>query len=74
MVLNRDPPDTSQGYSSPLAGQRKRAVGVGGIVLVVALVGLWMNSVLDGTGLLPVVAIAVAVLGGAGIALQLVEA
>lgn len=74
MVLNRDPPDTSHGHSSLLAGQRKRAVGVGIVVLAVALVGLWMNSVLDGTGLLPVVAIAIAVIGGAGIALQLIEA
>jgi hypothetical protein len=44
------------------------------VVLGVALVGLWLSSALDGTGLFPVLAIAVAVLGGAAIALWLIDA
>ena len=74
MVLNDDPPDTSPGDSSPLAGQRKWVLGVGVVVLVVAFLGLGASSVLDGTGLLPVLAIAIAVLGGAGITLWLIDA
>jgi hypothetical protein len=73
MVLNDDPPNTSSGDSSLLTGQRKWAVGVSGVVLAVALVGLWLSSGLDGTGVIPVLAIAIAVLGGAGIALWLIE-
>lgn len=38
----------------------------------VALVGLWLSAVLDGTGVLPVLAIAVEVLGGAEITLWLI--
>jgi len=74
MVLNDDPPNTSPGDSSLLVGQRKWALGVGVVVLVVALLGLGVSSVLDGTGLLPVLAIAIAVLGGAGITLWLIDA
>lgn len=73
MVLNNDPPNTSHGNSSLLAGQRKWAVGVGVVVLAVALVGLWLSSGLDGSNVIPVLAIAIAVLGGAGIALWLIE-
>jgi len=73
MVLNDDPPNTSHGDSALLAGQRKWAVGVGGVVLAVALVGLWLSSGLDGSGVVPVLAIVIAVLGGAGIALWLIE-
>lgn len=74
MVLNDDQPDTTPGDSSLFAGQRKWALGVGVVVLVVALLGLGVSSVLDGTGLLPVLAIAIAVLGGAGITLWLIDA
>ena len=73
MVLNNDPPNTSRRDSSLLAGQRKWAVGVGVVVLAVALVGLWLSTGLDGTGFVPVLAIAIAVLGGAGLALWLIE-
>jgi hypothetical protein len=73
MVLNDDPSSTSPGDSSLLVGQRKWAIGVGVIVLVVALVGLWLRTGLEGTGVVPVLAIAIAVLGGAGLALWLVE-
>jgi hypothetical protein len=73
MVLNDDPPNTAHGDSSLLAGQQKWAVGVGVVVLAVALVGLYLSSGLDGTGAIPVLAIAVAVLGGAGITLWLIE-
>jgi hypothetical protein len=71
MALNNDPPNTSQRDGHLLAGQRKWAVGV--LVLGVALVGLWLRAGLDGTGFVPVLAIAIAVLGGAGLALWLVE-
>ena len=73
MVLNDDQPNTSSGDSSLLMGQRKWAVGVGGVVLAVALVGLWLSSGFEGTGVIPVLAIAIAVLGGAGITLWLIE-
>jgi hypothetical protein len=73
MVLNDDPSNTSPGDSSLLVGQRKWAIGVGVLVLVVALVGLWLRTGLDGTGVVPVLAMAIAVLGGAGLALWLVE-
>jgi hypothetical protein len=73
MVLNDDPPSTSPGDSSLLVGQRKWAIGVGVLVLAVALVGLWLRIGLEGTGVVPVLAIAIAVLGGAGLALWLVE-
>jgi hypothetical protein len=73
MVLNDDPSNTSLGDSSLLVGQRKWAIGVGVLVLVVALVGLWLRTGLDGTGVVPVLAMAIAVLGGAGLALWLVE-
>jgi hypothetical protein len=73
MVLNDDPSNTSLGDSSLLVGQRKWAIGVGVLVLVVALVGLWLRTGVDGTGVVPVLAIAIAVLGGAGLALWLVE-
>jgi hypothetical protein len=73
MVLNDDPSNTSPRDSSLLVGQRKWAIGVGVLVLAVALVGLWLSSVLDGTGFVPVLAIAIAVLGGAGLALWLVK-
>jgi hypothetical protein len=73
MALNNDPPNTSQRDDHLLAGQRKWAVGVGVLVLGVALVGLWLRAGLDGTGFVPVLAIAIAVLGGAGLALWLVE-
>ncbi|MFC6942707.1 hypothetical protein ACFQE8_22560 [Salinirubellus sp. GCM10025818] len=72
MVLNNDPPNTSSGDGSLLMGQRKWAVGVGVVVLVVALVGLWLSSGLGRTGVIPVLAIAVAVLGGVGITLWLI--
>ena len=51
------------GDSFLLAVHRKWAVGVGVVVLVVALVGLWLGSGLEGTGFLPVLAIAIAVIG-----------
>ena len=73
MVLNDDPPNTAHGNSFLLVGQRKWAAGVGVVVLVVALFGLWLSSGLDETGVIPVLAIAVAVLGGAGITLWLIE-
>jgi hypothetical protein len=73
MALNNDPPNASRRDSHLLTGQRKRAVGVGVVVLAVALVGLWLRSGLDGTSFVPVLAIGVAVLGGAGLALWLVE-
>jgi len=73
MVLNDDPSSTSPGDSSLLVGQRKWAIGVGVLVLAVALVGLWLRIGLEGTGVVPVLAIAIAVLGGAGLALWLVE-
>lgn len=73
MVLNDDTPDTPQGGNSLLAGQRKWAIGVGGVVLVVALTGLWLSSGLGETGVIPVLAIAIAVLAGAGIALWLIK-
>jgi len=73
MVLNIDPPNTSPGDNPLLAGQRKWAVGVGVVVLAVALVGLWLSSGLGETGVIPVLAIAIAVLGGAGITLWLIE-
>lgn len=73
MRPNDDTPDTPHRNSSLLTGQRKWAVGVGVVVLVVALVGLWLGSGLDGTGVIPVLAIAVAVIGGAGITLWLIE-
>jgi len=71
MFLNDDLPNTSSRDGSLLAGQRKWAVGV--VVVAVALVGLWLSSVLDGTGFLPVFAVAIAVIGGAGMALWLVK-
>jgi hypothetical protein len=74
MVLNEDPPNTSTGSRSVLSGHGRWAVGIGVVVLGVALVGLWLSSALDGTGLFPVLAIAVSVLGGAAIALWLVDA
>ena len=73
MVLNNDPLDTSSEDSSLLVGQRKWATGVGVLVLALGLVGLWLRTGLNGTGFVPVLAIAIAVLGGAGLTLWLVE-
>ena len=73
MVLNDDSSNTSPRDSSLLVGQRKWAIGVGVLVLAVALVGLWLRTGLGGTGFVPVLAIAIAVLGGAGLTLWLVE-
>jgi hypothetical protein len=74
MVLNEGSPDPSASDRSLLAGHKKWAVNVGMVVLKIAFVGLWLSSVLDETGVLPVFAIAIAVLGGAGSALWLIEA
>lgn len=74
MVLNEDSPNSSTSDRSLLAGHKKWAVGVGVAVLGIALVGLWLTSMLDGTDILPVLAITIAVLGGAGITLWLIEA
>lgn len=73
MVLTDDPPNTSSGANSLLAGQRKWAVGIGVVVLVVAFIGLYLSSGLERTGVIPVLAIAIAVIGGAGITLWLIE-
>ena len=73
MVLNEDPQNSVTGDSSLLAGRKKWMVGAGAAVLGVGFVGLWLSSVLDGTGLLPVLAIVIAVIGGTGITLWLIE-
>jgi len=73
MVANEDPPRTSMGDTPVLAGRTKWAAGVGAAVVVVALVGLGIRSFLEGAGMVPVIAIAIAVLGGAAIALWLIE-
>ena len=73
MVANEDPPRTSMGDTSVLTGRTKWAAGIGAAVLIVALVGLGIRSFLEGVGMVPVIAIAIAVLGGAVIALWLIE-
>lgn len=73
MVANEDPPRTSMGDTPVLAGRTKWAAGVGAAVLVVAFVGLGISSFLEGAGIVPVIAIAIAVLGGAAIAFWLIK-
>lgn len=70
MALNED---SSSAQGAVLAGRGRWAAGIGVAVLGVALVGLWIGSSLRGTGVAPVLAIGIAVGGGAAIALRLVE-
>ena len=73
MVANEDPPRTSMMDTSVFSGRTKWAAGVGAAIVVVALVGLGISSFLEGAGMVPVIAIAIAVVGGVAIALRLIE-
>lgn len=73
MPNNDDRPTPSLGGRSPLSEHRKWAVVVGVTVLVIAVVGVGITALLGGTGVVPVLAVAIAAIGGAAIAAWIIK-
>lgn len=73
MPGDNDHPTESSGAGRAVTGRTKWAVGVGIAVIVIAIAGLGLTSLLADTRVLPIVAIAIAVIGGAAIAVWVIE-
>lgn len=73
MSQNDNLPTASPGTDPSVTGRTNWVVGIGIAIIVVTVAGLGLTSLLADARMLPIVLITIAVIGGAAIAVWIIE-